>query len=115
MMDADRFGRISELFEAVRSLSSSDCERYLSEACGDDTDLRNEIKELLAEHTRQSPLDTSAPGELAELIAREAIDNETDTPTKIDRYTIIEHIGEGGMGSVYEARQQIRIDLSRSK
>lgn len=105
MMDANRFERISELFEAARSLPEDECDRFLSEACSDDASLREEVEELLAEHSRQSPLDTSAPGELAELIASDAAAN-TDTPTKIDRYTIIKHIGEGGMGSVYEARQE---------
>jgi len=64
------------------------------------------VESLLEEHQRKSPLDSSTPGELASLVSQDSINNLEEPDSKIGRYTIVKHIGDGGMGSVYEAQQE---------
>ena len=105
-MDANRFGRISELFEATHSLSKRECDEYLSQTCTDDadgTELRKEVEELLAQHIRQSPLDTNAPGELAGLITGKLLKTKqihqhklTDIPSSnASAQSILKNTGSG--------------------
>ena len=104
-MDADRFQRVCDIFEAVRSLPEQDRGLLIAESCGEDQSLRDEVEQLLEEHTRQSPLDANTPGALAGIISQEHINEKQAIPDRIGGYAIVGHIGEGGMGSVYEARQ----------
>ncbi|MBO6513052.1 MAG: serine/threonine protein kinase [Phycisphaerales bacterium] len=104
-MDTDRFQRVCEIFEAARLLPEPDRDAFIAESCGDDQSLRDEVNELLEEHTRQSPLDSETPGVLAGMITQEHISETVELRERIGGYTIVRHIGEGGMGSVYEARQ----------
>ena len=91
-----------KLFLHVLELESGE-ERaqYLEHACTDDPQLRQLVDELLLAASRTSPLDrvtsdtTSAPQPFRDLTLKE-----------IGPYTLMEKIGEGGMGVVYVARQQ---------
>ncbi len=104
-MDADRFQRVCEIFEAARLLPEQERDAFITESCGNDEALRKEVEELLEEHTRESPLDADTPGVLAGMISQEHVVNTPAMPDRIGGYAIVSHIGEGGMGSVYEARQ----------
>ncbi len=104
-MDADRFQQVCEIFEKARSLPELDRDAFIAESCSNDESLRDEVQELLDEHTRQSPLDADAPGVLAGMISQEKVTGYPAMPDRIGGYTIVGNLGEGGMGSVYEARQ----------
>jgi hypothetical protein len=76
---------------------------YVAEACGPDADLLAGVERLLRAHDSQSLLDEPALGydpEYASLTLSEG------PGTVIDRYKLLERIGEGGMAVVYMAEQE---------
>jgi len=90
--------RVRDLFYAALELAPQERARYLDDACRGDSTLRAEVDELMLAHEKPdkmleppSPAARVPAPELGALIA--------------GRYTLVEIIGEGGMGSVYRASQ----------
>ena len=97
--------RLEELFSAaLRKDTGAGRNAFLDDACGDDVDLRSQLRQLLNAHDSASsfldspPVDPDATVEVHELTEV--------TGTKIGRYKILQEIGEGGFGSVYMAEQE---------
>lgn len=109
----DRWIQIDSLFQDVLEQSPDTRYRYLSDACGEDTDLRNHIEKLLKVHEEAGQIlgdsvDSFAapliPGLLEEV---EGTGQQDQTiGTKIGSYEIKEIIGQGGMGTVYLAEKK---------
>ena len=97
------------LFEAARAVADSAQRKViLDAACGNDPELRSRIDQLLSAaegvgHFMQRPA--------AELPDETIEPAEWEGPsTKIDRYKLLETIGEGGFGVVYMADQLYPIE-----
>jgi len=92
-----------EIFNAAAEITDVDKRAsYIAEACGDDSELRAEIEELLRhDNAEYSLLDRSAPGFGATL----------DQPVteklgaQIGPYKLLQMLGQGGMGEVWVAKQ----------
>ncbi|MEM6689147.1 MAG: serine/threonine-protein kinase, partial [Planctomycetota bacterium] len=84
---------------ALEMASQEERSRYLDDACRDDPPMRQSIEELLRMHqTDPEFLETPA------LDQQRTLDG-FEPGLIIDRYTLIEKIGEGGFGIVWKAAQ----------
>jgi len=116
-MNTDSTNREEELFDAARRMTESGARRaFLESECGGDGRLRGRVEALLSssdEADRFFAESTSA------LIAIELAGERTrgGTPmlprdwaegigTRIDRYKLVQKVGEGGCGVVYLAEQE---------
>jgi len=95
-MYTERWERIAQLYESACEQPATLRDAYLAEACRGDEELRREVESLLRQSvSRDGPLESVA----------ERVYSAWACPTSIGPYRISRLIGEGGMGTVYEAEQ----------
>src|SRR5690349_1797357 len=93
-----------ELFGEALQLSPSERSAFLDKACGHDAELRQRIEALLRSNDRagdfmEEPPSASISERRGKVIAREKPGDW------VDRYRLLEQIGEGGCGVVFLAEQ----------
>ncbi len=96
-MTVSRFQRLEDLFHQARRLEPNRRDAFLTEACGADAGLRDEVEALLAEYDHDD-------GFLAGPALREPLG--LGSPAKVGPYTIVGPLGAGAMGEVYLAEQE---------
>ncbi|MCF7763608.1 MAG: protein kinase [Verrucomicrobia bacterium] len=90
-------------FEALGKTSKEARSDFLDGACFNQPELRRRIEELLASHARQDSFMKEAALDGATTLQETPL---SESPgTVIDRYKLLQQIGEGGMGVVYMAEQ----------
>jgi len=101
----DRFRRIDAVFDAVVDMPTQEQAAFVSQACGDDTALRDEVLELLrAYQSSDSFLDSPAVRIAAPLLEAAAA-LAGPVPDRIGSFQVVREIGRGGMGRVYLAER----------
>jgi len=112
-----RLGRTPVVLPGARKAGRQRTRRFLDGACADDPDLRRRLEALLQKLEKlgtflEEPA-ISAPDSLHRLIAGGDSPTETVPETltekagdRIDRYKLLQQIGEGGCGVVYMAEQE---------
>jgi serine/threonine protein kinase len=97
--------RAESIFHGALQLDAPHRDSYLSQACGNNPDLRHEVDRLLQAHADAGEFleqPAAAPDEKT-LLTSAAI---TEKPgTRIGRYKLLQQLGEGGCGMVYMAEQ----------
>jgi hypothetical protein len=112
-MDSNSWERVKEILTAALKLEASERQAFVREQCRDNPALANGVLELLANDRRTADDPFERPPQLqgADLGLVHTTDSEQvdlfddlTTGARIGDYTIIDRIGEGGMGQVFLAR-----------
>ena len=104
-MDADSWRRIDDLYHAAARLPAGERSRFVDDACDGDLVLRAEIESLLAYETSADAFIEAPAMEVAgRLMAADwANSSATRSGTTVANFRVLDTLGEGGMGVVYEA------------
>lgn len=105
-MSPETWRRVKDVFDAAAEIKPSHREEFLAEICGGHPELIEEVRSLLASLEDAGDFIESSPV-LPESVAGPDPDPPFRTGTNIGPYRIVQVIGEGGMGMVYQA---VRVD-----
>ena len=98
-MNPERWEKIQSLFEKALELDSDKRENFLTEECGDDMELFEEVISLLKADTEAHSIFSASVSDYI------SIDEKTLSGKIFGNYRAGEQIGSGGMGSVYLAER----------
>jgi len=104
---SERWREIESVLDAALDLPVAERARYLDRRCAVDTDLRENVEQLLrANDSSAHFLEKPLAGEVAPLIALSLASADLPAPgARVGAYRIIHEAGRGGMGVVYLAER----------
>lgn len=104
-MDPTQWAKISDILEAVLEKDENDRSAYLTQVCGNDTDLRQEIESLLSyQDTVENDVFENNQVNSLSILNNELLSNNL-IGKQIGKYKLTKLLGEGGMGAVFLAER----------
>ncbi len=104
MTAAERYQKSVEIFDRVCDLPIGERDAYIADACGSDAELRQAVETLLKHDSEACDAVVAAERGDGLRTLVESTSGVAD-PVRIGKYNIVRRIGQGGMGVVFEARQ----------
>src|SRR6476659_7210163 len=104
-MTPERWRQVEEIFQAALDLSPEDRNRYVSDVCAEDTELKRDVESLLSQYDSAGELLDEPVYGNTEMNVLESFVEEKDPMIgrRLGSYRIEREIGRGGMGAVYLA------------
>jgi len=104
-MTPERWQKVESIFQTAVDLPADKRASFLTEACGTDRTLRDEVVSLLASHdTGDFSFEDLIPADIrANRFDPFAEEADPLIGRRLGAYKIVREIGRGGMGAVYEA------------
>src|SRR2546423_2080614 len=99
-MNPERWKKVEEVFESALRLAPGERQAFLSDACGTDERLRNQVETLIASYESAGSYANRSPLS-AQTLVEESVDEFIGR--RIGAYKTVREIGRGGMGSVFLA------------
>jgi serine/threonine protein kinase/Tfp pilus assembly protein PilF len=101
---------LRRLFELARDAPADERDAVLERECGGDAGLKERVMAMIAaagdESIRSSPTSSVEPSASLHSAATVRVAPDEQIGQKIDRYKLLQRIGEGGFGVVYMAEQE---------
>ena len=108
-MTTERWKLVKGIFASALDYPAHERAAWISRACGDDAELRQEVESLLGAHDQAGDFIESPALEREHDLTTDTVlaspENELDTVIgrRIGAYRTVREIGRGGMGAVYLA------------
>lgn len=99
-MTPELWQRLKPLFDAAVEKPHAERDRWVTEACGEDRELRSQLAELLDAHERET---IRLNPQVATPLGHFHSPGLPPDRVLMNRFRIVRRIGTGGMGEVYEA------------
>ena len=95
---------VKKVFTEALERPHNQRETYITDACGQDAEVLEEVRSLVKAHLKESPLHRVKNQFISPILA--GIQSEQQHGMRLGVYTIVRELGRGGMGNVYLARDE---------
>src|SRR5439155_2334142 len=103
-MNPERWHQVEQIYDSVLEHSPEERAAFLVKACAGDEALRKEVESLLAcNDEAEAFIESPAIEEAAKALAEDSEHSTSLVGCTLLHYSLLERIGEGGMGVIYRA------------